>query len=156
MTTAKNNEYKSWDEIDFAIKYLAEKKLALKQLEIEREKEINEITKKNYFEIEILKETIAATETRIQDFVKANIADFKDSKTKKFGFGKISITTAKSLVINCAEFAIKKLKELKLGHLVTEKPELKKNDLKKLDAKTLQQIGAYLSTEDNIKIETKI
>lgn len=149
-------EYKTWDEIDFALKYLAEKKLDLKQLEISKEKEINEIIKKNYFEIENLQESISDIEKRIEVFVKANISDFQESKTKKFGFGKISITTTKSLVINCAEYAIKKLKELKLGHLVTEKPELKKNDLKKLDTKTLQQIGAYLSTENNIKIETTL
>lgn len=158
MTTTekKQPEYKSWQEVDIALKFLHDHKLVLKQLEVDRDAAVNKIIKKDFFQIEICKETIAGIEAGIKEFTKANMQDFKDSKTKKFTFGKVSMHTSKAIVVDCVNFAIKKLKELKMGHLVKIEEGILRSDLKKLDEKTLRQIGAEIVTEENIKVETKV
>jgi phage host-nuclease inhibitor protein Gam len=148
------NEYKSWDEVNFALKYLAEKKLELKTLESEQEKEINEIKNKNAFKLEILQESIERTEESIKKFTSENIGDFGDKRSKKFTFGKISLKSSKTVVVGCIQTAIKKLRDLKLDDYIRIKEEIAKDSLKKLDAVTLQKIGASIVTNDKINVET--
>nr|BDD46383.1 hypothetical protein 2 [bacterium] len=151
--TENYNEYKSWEEIDIALKFLAEKKLELKKLETERDEEINKVKDKNAFKIDILQQSIANSEECIKRFTENHLGDFGDKRSKKFTFGKISLKSSKSVVFGCIETTVKKLKELKLNDCVRQKEEIVKDALKKLDKATLQKIGVSILTEDKISIE---
>lgn len=145
---------KTWDDVDFAMRSLAECRLNLSLTEAEQETKINVIKKEFHFKLESLKERIKKTEKGIEDYTKANIKDFGDKRSKKFPFGKISLTSSKKFFIICAETTLKKIKEFKLNDCWTTKEEIVKSNLKNLDLNTLAKIGATIIEEDNIKIET--
>lgn len=153
---AKKSTYKNWDEINFALKYLAETKIKLKKLESEQVEKINEIKKENSLKIEVLQESISKTEKDIELFTKKNIDDFESKRTKKFSFGKISVKKSKNFAINCVKTTLEKLEKLKLKDCIRLKKEIAKEYLKKLDEKTLQKIGVSVITDEKIKIETTL
>lgn len=147
-------ECKNWDDVSFNMQQLAESRLEKAVSEAEEETKINSVKKEYQFKNEMFKERIKNIETEIEAYTKANLKDFGDKRSKKFPFGKISLTNSKQVFITSLEITLNKIKELGLNECWKSKDEVNKNNLKALDLKTLAKIGATIIDEDNIKIET--
>ena len=152
---AKKTEsiYKSWQEVDDAMKVLGEKSVALTKLEGEQTVQINEIKSKTLKKAGDLKNDITLIQKNIERFADAHKSEFLQKRTKKLNYGTISYRIVKKVVCSDVDDAIKCLRALNMDFCIRTKMELDKDVLIEQDEKLLQKANISIKTEDKIKIE---
>lgn len=155
---AKKTEsiYKSWEEVNSALKELGELNIQKQKLEGEQTVKINEIKTKTLEKAGIIKTKIAEIEKNIEKFAMQNKSEFLKTRNKKLTFGVVSFRLVKSVVCQCKDEAIKALKALNLDFCIRAKEELDKDECLKFaesDEKTLLKAGITIKAEDKVKIE---
>ena len=152
---AKKTEsiYKSWQEVDDAMKVLGEKSVALTKLEGEQTVQINEIKSKTLKKAGDLKNDITLIQKNIERFADAHKSEFLQKRTKKLNYGTISYRIVKKVVCSAVDDAIKCLRALNMDFCIRTKMELDKDVLIEQDEKLLQKANISIKTEDKIKIE---
>ena len=150
------SQFKSWEEVNEAMKILAEKKIALQKKEGEQTLEINTIKARFKEEVKHLLPEVENLEKEIEKFCEANKQEFLKERTKKLSFGNISYRIVKSVKIKNVKSYVAALKSLGMKDClkVTETPN--KERLQELDESTLLKIGAKLEKVDKLTIEPVI
>lgn len=149
----KESEYKTWDEVDNALKELGELQIQKEKIEGEQTLKINQIKDELLQKASGLDEKITKLKKEIERFAEEHRADFSQKRSKTLNFGKIFFRYTESISTKCVETAIRSLKALNLDAFIRVKEELDKEQLKTLDGKTLARCGITLKQLDKITIE---
>ncbi len=152
---AKKTEsiYKSWNEVDAALKELGELNVAKTRIEGEQTLKINSIKADANAKSAIIQTRIKEIEKNIERFTDANKSEFLSKRTKKLTYGVISFRLVRKVCCNCIEEAIKGLKVLNLDFCIRTKQELDKDRLLECDENMLLKAGISIKTEDKVRIE---
>lgn len=155
---AKKTEsiYKSWEDVNSALKKLGELNILKQKLEGEQTEKINEIKAKTLEKAGAIKTQIAEIEKNIERFAMQNKSEFLKTRNKKLTFGIVSFRLVKSVVCTCKEEAIKALKALNLDFCIRSKEEIDKDECLKFaedGERTLLKAGISIKSEDKVKID---
>lgn len=150
--------FKSWEDVDVALKEIAENEITIEEIEGEMNKQINGIKKSTALEVKPLQDRINSLGKDIKEFATANREDL-DGKTKALNFGKtgfrlsttLSIPTAKDKLANI----ISTLKRRKMEDCINVKETVNKEVLKKYHEDTILEVGGTLRKKDTFWYETE-
>lgn len=145
--------FQNWDEVNIAMRDLAELRIKKQKLEGEQTLKINEIKEQTAIKSGDLVEKIKHIEKEITKFAEENKDEFAKKRSKKLLFGTISFKQSKKIVCNMIDSSIKCLKALGLYHCIRIKEELDKEQLLEVDELTLTKAQIQLKRTDNISIE---
>lgn len=157
MAKKKESIYKTWDEVNFAMKELGELNVQKQKLEGEQTVKINEV--KSYIQEKAgdIVTKIKNIEKEIERFAEQNKDEFIATRNKKLTFGTISYRLTKRVVCKSVTSAIKALKSLNMDFFIRTKEELNKEDIMNCcDKATLQALtraSVSVVSEDKIRIE---
>lgn len=153
MAKKKESKYQTWEEVNEAMKRLAELNIEKKSLETEQNRQIDEIKKATSLKADEVIKEIKSVEKDIIRFAEQNRAEFTRKRTKVLTFGKISFRYTKS--IGCANIptAIKALKSFAMEKYLRIKEELNKEALIEADPMILGKCGILIKAEDKICVE---
>lgn len=148
----------SWDEVDAALKEIAEKEIAIEEIEGDMNKQINGIKKSAGLEAKPLQDRIDKLGKDIKEFVTEHKEEM-DGKTKLLNFGKTGFRLSTNLSIPKAkdklERIISKLRKRKMDDCIIVKESVNKDVLKKYDENTIVEIGGTLKKTDTFWYETE-
>lgn len=156
MAKKTESTYKSWEEVNSALKELGELNIKKQKLEGEQTVKINEIKAKTLEKAGAIKTQITEIEKNIERFAMQNKSEFLKTRNKKLTFGIVSFRLVKSVVCQCKDEAIKALKALNLDFCIRSKEEIDKDECLKFaedDEKTLLKAGITIKSEDKVRIE---
>lgn len=148
---------RNWDEVDAALKEIAEKELAIEEIEGEMNKQIQGIKLSSAQEAKPLEERIDTLGKDIKAFVTEHREEL-DGKTKMLNFGKtgfrlstkLSLPTAKDKVASI----IKSLRIRKMADCIIITESINKDVLKKYTEDEIVRVGGTLKKEDVFWYET--
>lgn len=150
--------FKSWEDVDTALKEIAEKEIALEEIEGDMNKQINGIKKSAGLEAKPLQDRIDKLGKDIKEFVTEHKEDL-DGKTKALNFGKTGFRLSTTLSLPTAkdklEKIINKLRKRKMDDCIIVKESVNKDVLKKYDEDTIVEIGGTLKKTDTFWYETE-
>lgn len=153
MAKRKESVYQSWDEVNEAMKRLAELNIQKKTLENEQNRQIDEIKKATSLKADEVIKEIKSVEKDIMRFAEQNRAEFTKKRTKVLTFGKIAFRYTKSVWCGNVPAAVKALKSYALEKYLRIKEELNKELLLEADPMILGKCGIIIKAEDKICVE---
>lgn len=157
MAKKAESNYKSWEEVNTALKELGELQIQKQKLEGEQTLKINKIKIEISEKAGILQTRIKEIEKNIERFAQQNKSEFLKTRNKKLTFGAVSFRLVKSVVCSCKDEAIKALKALNLDFCIRAKEDIDKDECLKFaendDKKILLKAGISIKSEDKVKIE---
>lgn len=149
----KESIYKNWDEVNSAMKELAELNISLKSIENNLNKRIDEIKKELTPQADTVEKSIKVIEKEIELFAEQNRADFTKKRTKKLRFGKISFRYSKSVWCGNTSAAIAALKSFAMEKYLRVTEALNRDMLINADPKLLAKCGILVKTSDKVSID---
>lgn len=153
MARKKESTYQNWDEVNQAMKRLAELNIQKKRLENEQNTRIDEVKKDISLQSEELIKEIDFIKKDITRFAEQHRDEFTQKRTKTLTFGKISFRYTSWVWVEDAKSAIKSLKTFAMDKYLRVKEELDKDALIDADPKLLAKCGIQLRSGDKITIE---
>lgn len=148
---------KNWEQVDNALKTLAELNIKKTKLEGEQTIQINEIKAKIQAEAKGIDAEIKSLEKDITRFTESHKDEFTKTRTKKLNYGTLSYKITRKILCSAVGEAIKSLKALKLDFCLRVKEELDKDKLlADVDESLLLKAGITVKKEDRLKIEPNI
>lgn len=153
MARKKESTYQNWDEVNSAMKHLAELNIRKKALENEQNIRIDEVKKEISLQSEGLIKDIAFVTKEITRFAEQHRDEFTQKRTKVLTFGRISFRYTSWVWVEDAKAAIKSLKTFAMDKYLRVKEELDKDALLEADPKLLAKCGIQLRSGDKITIE---
>lgn len=148
---------KSWDDVDNALKEIAENEIKLDELEGEATKQIHGIKLAAGIEMKPYQDRIDALGRDIKEFVSEH-KDELEGKTRAMKFGKTGFRLSTTLSLPSAkdklEKIIAKLRRRKMDDCVVVKESVSKEVLKKYDESTIIEVGGTLKKVDEFWYET--
>lgn len=148
--------YKSWDDVDNALKKLGELNIQKTRLEEFQTLKTNEIKAETAKMAAPVLVQIKDIEKNIERFVSARKSEFLKTRSKKLNFGTIAFKLTKKVCCSCVADAIKSLRVLNLDFCIRTKSELDKEQLLECDEKILEKAGITIKTEDKLRIEPNV
>lgn len=149
--------FKTWEDIDTALKDIAEAELDLLDIEGEMNKQIQGIKLTAAQEAKPIQDRIASIGKDIKTFVEENRGEL-DGKTKTLNFGKTGFRLSTKVVLPKAkdklEAIIKSLKARKMLDCIATTETINKDVLKKYTEDEILRVGASLKKEDTFWYET--
>lgn len=140
--------FQTWEQIDDALKSIAKIDQTIKIHEAKLNDDINMLkTKVQNITTPLLKEK-ALLEKNIKEFTEANVAEFKDKKTKDFTFGQVGFRKSTSIITRNVKAIIEALKNNKMIDCIITKESINKDELTKYDDASLEKVGAKRKVED--------
>lgn len=153
MAKKKESTLQTWDEVNEAMKRLAELNIQKKTLETEQNRQIDEIKKETCLKADVIIKDIKSVEKDIIRFAEQNRAEFTKKRTKVLTFGKISFRYTKSIWCGDVPAAIRALKSFAMEKYLRTKEELNKDALIEADPMILGKCGILIKAEDKICVE---
>lgn len=153
MAKKKESTLQTWDEVNEAMKRLAELNIQKKTLETEQNRQIDEIKKETSLKADVIIKDIISVEKDIIRFAEQNRAEFTKKRTKVLTFGKISFRYSKRVSCSNAQTAIKALKSFAMDKYIRIKEKLNKELLIEADPMILGKCGILIKAEDKICVE---
>ncbi len=153
MAKKKESRYQNWDDVNEAMKTLAELNIRKKQLENEQNERIDDIKKEISLQAEDLIKEINSINKDIARFAEQKREEFTQKRTKVLTFGKVSFRYSKSVSCSDPMAAIRALKSFAMDKYLRVKEELNKEALLEADPKILAKCGILLKGVDKISIE---
>lgn len=148
---------KNWAEVDAALREIAEKEIAIEEIEGEMNKQINGIKISSGLEAKPLQDRIDKLGQDVKEFVTEH-KDELDGKTKSLNFGNTGFRLSTSVIIPRAkekvEAIIKSLKIRKMSDCINVVESVNKEVLKKYGEDEIIKVGARLKKEDVFWYET--
>jgi phage host-nuclease inhibitor protein Gam len=148
---------KSWEEVDAALKEIAEMELDLLDIEGEMNKQIQSIKLTAAKEAKPLQDRINALGKDIKAFVEEHRGEL-DGKTKVLNFGKTGFRMSTRVILPKAKeklaAIIKNLKARKMNDCIIVTETVNKDVLKKYTEDEILRVGASLKKEDVFWYET--
>lgn len=149
---------KNWDDVDAALKEIAENDIKLDEIEGEMNKQINGIKISSGLEAKPIQDRIDKLGKDIKEFVTEH-KDELDGKTKNLNFGKTGFRLSTSLGLPKAKDKLKliidKLRRRKMDDCIVVSETINKDVLKKYDEKIIIEIGGTLKKTDTFWYETE-
>lgn len=153
MAKKKESTLLTWDEVNEAMKRLAELNIQKKTLETEQNRQIDEIKKETSIKADVIIKDIKSVEKDIIRFAEQNRAEFTKKRTKVLTFGKISFRYAKSIWCGDVPAAISALKSFAMEKYLRVEYKLNKELLIGADPMMLAKCGIQKKAEDKICVE---
>lgn len=145
---------KNWEQVDNAIKTLAELNISKTRLEGDQTILINEIKKNTAIKAKSIDLKIKEIEKDIERYTESHKDEFTEKRSKKLNHGTISYKIVKKVCCSCVAEAIKALNALNLNFCIRTKQELDKDRLMSdVDENTLLKAGITIKKEDKLRIE---
>ncbi|MCL2297780.1 MAG: host-nuclease inhibitor Gam family protein [Proteobacteria bacterium] len=141
-------QFKSYDDVDNALKEIGGIQRELAMIEAEQNAAIDDIKAGAKEQAAPLAERIKALETAMKEFCDSNRADFLKVKTKELTFGSVGYRLSTKVVIKKVADCVQAMKDLDLWQFIRIKEEPDKEALKDLDDETMATIGAALKVEN--------
>ena len=143
---------KSWEDVNDALRQIAEATLALGDIESEMNKQIVGAKKVAEEQSKPFKDRVARLERDLKDFVTEHRADMGKVKTKALTFGEVSFRLSTAISLPRAkeklEEIIRKLKARQMTDCIVVKEEVSKEALKKYGEDTVNAVGATWKETD--------
>ncbi len=143
---------KSWEEADAALREIAEKQIALQDIESEMQRQIIGAKKIAEQDSKPHVDRIAKLERDLKDFVEDHRDELGKAKTKALNFGEVGYRLSTSISIPKAkekiEDIIRKLKARGMTDCIIVKEEISKENLKKYGEDTVNAVGATWKQKD--------
>ena len=148
---------KNWNEVDAALKEIAEKEILIEEIEGEMNKQINGIKISSGLEAKPHQDRISKLGNDVKEFVTEHKEEI-EGKTKTLIFGKTGFRLSTSVSIPRAkdkvEAIIKSLKIRKMTDCINVVESVNKEVLKKYSEEEIIKIGGKLKKEDVFWYET--
>lgn len=154
--------FQSWDEVNQALREIAEIDRDVFQVEADLNNEINKL--KLEAEAKVLPKAARKQELekQVQEFTESRMDDFKDSKTKNLTFGEVGFRKTTSLITRNVKAIIEAIKQNRMQDCLKISVSIDKEELAKYDDASLERVGAKRKVEDKFfykpsveRIETK-
>lgn len=153
-------EFKNYEDVNLALKRLAELVVSIERINGEVTLECNRIKESRTSEIERLENEKKYLEQCISSFCEDNKADFADKRSKEFTFGTIGYKLSKSVSIPRVKEKLDKLiKAIKsYGHseCIVYEEKIDKDALVELDDSSLVKLGLKRTIKDNFRIVPRL
>ncbi|PZT47313.1 host-nuclease inhibitor protein Gam [Helicobacter valdiviensis] len=153
-------EFKNYEDVNLALKRLAELVVSIERINGEVTLECNRIKESRTSEIERLENEKKYLEQCISSFCEDNKADFADKRSKEFTFGTIGYKLSKSVSIPRVKEKLDKLiKAIKsYGHseCIVYEEKINKDALVELDDSSLVKLGLKRTIKDNFRIVPRL
>lgn len=149
--------FKTWEDVDNALKEIAEAELDLVDIEGEMNKQIQGIKLTAAQEAKPIQDRINSLGKDIKAFVEEHRSEL-DGKTKTLNFGKTGFRMSTKVVLPKAKeklaVIIKSLKARKMNDCIVVTETINKDVLKKYTEDEIIRVGATLKKEDTFWYET--
>jgi phage host-nuclease inhibitor protein Gam len=157
MSKKKNDQpFKNWEDVNTALRRIAEIDVLCNDFEGDMTLKINEIKSKFAAKVKDLKDEKIKLESNITDFAENCKDEFIKTRKKELDFGTIAYRVTKRVTIRSIQATLTALKSLGLHNCIRIKEEPNKDELAELDTNTLAKVGASLKVEDKLRIEPNI
>lgn len=152
----ETDRLQSWDDVNAALRQIAEAEIAIAQIEGDMNIKINGIKESADRECGPLREQIAEAGKQIKLFAELNRPDFGKTKTKALTFGSLGFRQSTSVVIKSAltEKIIDNLRKLGMSDCIKQTETVNKEVLKTYPAEQVIAAGASLKKSDTFWYET--
>lgn len=148
-------ELKSWEEVDQALKAIAEAQNEISIVEAGMNLQIDEIKKAYDEKIRSYKDNIKKQELLIKDFSSGRRDDMK-GKSRELTFGTVGFRKSTKLVLpKTLARVVASLKKAGMADCVTVKETVNKDILKTYPEQDILKVGGSLKVEDTFWYETK-
>ncbi|MEG0091010.1 MAG: host-nuclease inhibitor Gam family protein [Oscillospiraceae bacterium] len=145
--------YQSWNDVDKALKEIADCESCITEIEVDMNRQINEAKDDADKMSKPAKDRVKKLELCIKEFVEANRVEL-DGKTKMLNFGKTGYRISTKMVIPSIEEAIVKIKQHNMLDCLNIKESINKDVLKKYPVEEIIKTGGYLKQTDEFWYET--
>ena len=148
--------FHTWEEVDAALREIAEKQLAIVEIEGEMNKQINGVKQTAALEAKPHRDSIDKLSKDIEVFVTEHRGELA-GKTKMLNFGKAGFRLSTKVVIPTAKeklaVIIKNLRTRKMTDCVVVKESVDKEALRKYGEDMIVKVGAKLKVSDEFWCE---
>lgn len=148
---------KSWEDVDDALKEIAEAELDIVDIEGEMNKQIQGIKLTAAQEAKPIQDRITSLGKDIKAFVEEHRGEL-DGKTKTLNFGKTGFRMSTKVILPKAQeklaAIIKSIKARKMADCIVTTETINKDVLKKYTEDEIIRVGASLKKEDTFWYET--
>lgn len=145
-----------WDQVNEALRRMAEIDIALGEIEGRLTLEINDAKAGAEAEAGPHKEARRSLEADITAFCEEHKEEFAKVRSKEFTFGLIGYRVVAKLVIKSKKACLAAMRALGLDSYIRVIEEPDKDAMDGLDDATLARIGASRKTEDKLRIEPNL
>lgn len=142
----------SWQEVDGALRQIAECQNLMDEKEIEMNRQINEIKDNTELMTRPMREKVKVLEQHIKEFVDNHRTEL-GGKSKLLTFGKVGYRLSSKIVIPNVNDVLRRLRELGLNDCIVVKESINKDVVKRLPTDKILQIGAYVKQSDEFGYE---
>ncbi len=143
---------KSWEDVNDALRQIAEAQIALGDIESEMQKQIVGAKKAAEQQSKPYSDRVAKLEREIRDFVEDHRADMGKTKTRTLTFGEVGFRLSTSVSLPKAkekvEEIIRRLKARQMLDCIITEEKISKEALKKYGEDTVAAVGATFKQKD--------
>ena len=143
---------KSWEDVNDALRQIAEATIALGDIQSEMQKQIVGAQKAAEQQSKPYNDRIAALEREVKEFVTEHRDDMGKVKTKALTFGEVSFRLSTAISLPRAkdkiEEIVRRLKARKMTDCIVTKEEISKDALKKYGKDAVNAVGATWKETD--------
>ncbi|MCD7948291.1 MAG: host-nuclease inhibitor Gam family protein [Oscillospiraceae bacterium] len=148
---------KSWEEVNDALREIAEAQIALGDIESEMQKQMVGIKKIAEQDSKPYNDRIAKLERDLKEFVSEHRADLGDRKNKLLNFGEVGFRLSTSVSLPKAKEKlaeiIRRLKARSMMDCVVVEEKVSRENLKKYGEDTVNAVGATWKQKDEFGYE---
>ena len=151
---------KSWEDVNDALRQIAEAQIALGDIESEMQKQVLGAQKIAEAESKPYQDSIGKLEREIKDFVTDHREDMGKTKSKLLTFGEVGFRLSTSVSLPRAkekvEEIIRRLKARQMTDCIVVEEKVSKETLKKYGEDTVNAVGATWKQKDVFGYEVNI
>lgn len=151
---------KSWEDVNDALRQIAEAQIALGDIESEMQKQVLGAQKIAEAESKPYQDSIGKLEREIKDFVSDHREDIGKTKSKLLTFGEVGFRLSTSVSLPRAkekvEEIIRRLKARQMTDCIVVEEKVSKEALKKYGEDTVNAVGATWKQKDVFGYEVNI
>ncbi|WP_181454624.1 host-nuclease inhibitor Gam family protein [Paenibacillus dendritiformis] len=148
--------FKSWDEVNQALRDLIEIDQHVQVTEATMNNEINQLKQEAEAKTKPLLARKETLEKNIQAFTESRIEEFTETKTKSLTFGEVGFRKATSIAIRNAKAVLAALKLHNMHDCIKTTETIEKDELGKYSDTALAKIGAKRVTKDKFFMKPDI
>lgn len=151
---------KSWEDVNDALRKIAEAQIALNDIEGDMQKQIVGAQKVAEEQSKPYKDSIAKLEREIKDFTEEHREDMGKAKSMSLTFGEVSFRLSTSVSLPRAKEKlaeiIRRLKARKMTECIIVEEKVSKENLKKYGKDTVNAVGATWKQSDVFGYEVNL
>jgi len=145
---------KSWDELDLALKEIAECQLAVEAIDNKKKQKFLAITQEAKDKAQPYEDRVKELARHLKEFVTAH-RDELDGKTKQLHFGKTGFRLSTRLILGDEDAVKAALRSLGMSDCIVVSETINKEVLKSYGEAEISRAGCTLQTVDTFWYETE-